>query len=147
MKKAQVITTLIDEQNKIIADLEKAIKVYRKASDVDEDDTLDPEDFSHQAEAKDMQLRLENKLLREKNALKTLEKHQKQRINEVKIGSLIETEAYYFYIGVATHPVSVDNKKVLGVSEKAPIMTLLKGKKKGDKITVGGKKYTILSID
>lgn len=146
MKKTAIIELLIQEQSDVISDLKKATKVYRKASDIDEDDTLDPEDYSHQTEAKEMQLRLENKLIRENNALELLKKYKSESCNDVQLGALVETDDYYFYVGVATHPVAYKGKKVMGVSEKAPLMAELRNKKVGDKVTIGNKTHTIQSI-
>lgn len=146
MTKEEIITALAQAQSNVVNDLRKAINVYESASDIDEDDTIDPEDFSHQTEAKDMQLRLEEKLKREENTLVVLNKFKNKPIQNIETGALVETDKYYFYIGVATHPLEINNKKVVGISQKAPIMAVLKGKKIGEEISVGNVNYIILNI-
>lgn len=146
MTKEEIITALAQAQSNVLNDLQKAINVYESASDIDEDDTIDPEDFSHQTEAKDMQLRLEEKLKREENTLAILNKLKNKQVQSVETGALVETDKYYFYIGVATHPLEINNKKVVGISQNAPIMTALKGKKIGEQVSVGNVNHIILNI-
>ena len=56
MNKNEIIKSIINEQNVVISTIENSISRYKNASDIDENDSIDPEDFSHQYEAKEMQL-------------------------------------------------------------------------------------------
>lgn len=146
MNKSEVIKSIIEEQNTIIEDLKKAIKVYQNASDLDEQDTVDPEDLSHQTEYKDMQLRLEVKLQRKKVVVDKLSQFINKEISVVSEGSLVETDKMYIYVGAVAYPVTVNKKKAIGVSLNAPIVTTLKDKKVGDTINIGGVLNTIVEI-
>lgn len=147
MTKKEIINAIIEEQNKVVLDLEKSIEMYKSTSDIDEDDTLDPEDYSHQNEAQEMQFRHEERLKGEKDKLSYLESHKYRDATEkVETGSLVETEAQYIFIGFSMHPFGVNGKDMLCISEKAPITKAILGKEKGDSINIGDKSYTILNI-
>lgn len=146
MIKNEVLSAIIKEQQIILDDIKKTINVYETTADIDEDNTLDPEDYSHQTEAKEMQLRFQEKLKEEQAILDFLETHKNRVVHTVESGALIETEAHYIFIGVSVRSTTVNNKDALSVSEKAPIVNSLKGKEVGEKIVIGDKEYTILSI-
>lgn len=64
----------------------------------------------------------------------------------IKKGALIETDYLSFYIGISSLPFQMDGKKVVGISTHAPIYLRLKGKKVGDKVSIGTSKYEIKAI-
>jgi rRNA maturation endonuclease Nob1 len=69
MDKAKILSAIIDEQEKVINNLKASIERYKQESNMDEDNTLDPDDYARQNEAKDMQLRYENMLKSAKHNL------------------------------------------------------------------------------
>lgn len=146
MEKIEILNAIIEEQHVILNDIRETISVYETTADIDEDNTLDPEDYSHQTEAKEMQLRFEEKLKEEQAILDFLEQHKELKLDTVGRGALVETEEHYIYIGTSVRPVVVNNKEALSVSEKAPIVAELIGKKVGEKVLIGDNEYTILNI-
>lgn len=146
MEKVAIIQEIIKEQEKTIQDIQKSIDLYGSSSDIDEDDTIDPEDLSHQAEAKDMQLRLQQKLNSELNSLNFLKLFKDKESDKVENGALLETEKHYIYVGISMHPLKVYDKEILCVSERAPIIASLRNKKQGDEIALGDQSFKILSI-
>ena len=50
MKREAIIKIIIEEQKVVIESLQKSVEQYKIASDLDEESTHDPEDFSHQTE-------------------------------------------------------------------------------------------------
>jgi len=146
MTKQAIIKRIIEEQEEVINDLEKVIGLYKTTADIDEDNTLDPEDYSHQAEAQEMRLRHEQRLKGEEQKLNFLKSSLNITTENVKSGALIETEPYYIFIGISIHPIKIGTKEILCVSEKAPVIQQLMGKKVGDGITIGDKKLEIIAI-
>ena len=146
MVKTTIVNKLIEEQKGIIKSLEKMIQLYKTTSDIDEDDTIDPEDFSHQAEAQEMQLHHEQRLIGEKNKLRFLESSLQLDADYAKSGALLETETYYIFIGLAMHPIKMPNKEILCISEKAPLAKELLGKRTGENITIANKELEITAI-
>ena len=52
MDKAKILSAIIDEQEKVINNLKASIERYKQESNMDEDNTLDPDDYARQNEAK-----------------------------------------------------------------------------------------------
>lgn len=146
MNKINIIDSLIDEQKKIILTIEDSILRYKNASDLDENDSSDPEDFSHQDEAKDMQLRYEQMFIQTKNNLEFLELCKNKNCTNIEVGALIETENLYLFIGISLPQFELNNKKVISITEQAPIFNLIKEKSLGEKIVIGTTENTILAI-
>ena len=146
MIKKEVLTLIISEQEKLIKDIEKSVNRYRSASDLDESDTLDPEDYSHQEEAKDMQLRSEQRLIEEKFELEHLKKFKNKKIAVLDHGALVETDEHYIYIGVSIAPFKFENKTIVCVSKNTPIVASLKNKSIGELVKIGENNFTIKSI-
>ncbi len=146
MNKINIINSLIDEQKKIILTIEDSILRYKNASDLDENDSSDPEDFSHQDEAKDMQMRYEQMFIQTKNNLEFLAQCKNKICTSIETGALIETENLYLFIGISLPQFELNNKKVISITEQAPIFNLIKEKSLGKKIVIGTTENTILAI-
>ena len=146
MKRKQIILKVIEEQNKVIESLENSVNRYKIASDLDEESTHDPEDFSHQTEAKDMQLRYEKMLRNAENDLNFLEKEIENPHESIENGSIIETETTLFFVGISVSMIQLQNKELISFSEEAPIYKDIKNKKIGDKLKIGENTHTIISI-
>ena len=116
MKRTEILEQIIAEQNKIISNLEETVGNYRKASDMDEESTHDPEDFSHQSEAKDMQLRYE-KLLGDANQnLVFLENEKEMLHSEIENGSVVETDKNLLVEGISVPVFKIGDKEVISFS-------------------------------
>ena len=147
MKRTEILEQIIAEQIKIISNLEETVGNYRKASDLDEESTHDPEDFSHQSEAKDMQLRYE-KLLGDANQnLVFLENEKELLHSEIENGSVVETDKNFLFVGISVPVFKIGDKEVISFSEEAPIFAKLKEKKIGDTVEIGDNKLIIQSFN
>lgn len=76
MKREEILDKIIEEQQRVIDNLQQSVDRYKTASDLDEDDTSDPDDLARQTEAKDMQLRYE-KCSRKKSRIWRLYRQKK----------------------------------------------------------------------
>lgn len=146
MNKNEIIKSIINEQNVVISTIENSVSRYKNASDIDENDSIDPEDFSHQDEAKEMQLRYEQILVQAKNNLDFLETYKDKETTKIELGSLIETDDLYIFIGISLQQFMLNGKNVIAISEEAPIYNSIKEKNIGEKITIGTIENSILSI-
>lgn len=144
--KKDIINLIKAHQEEIIQSISKELSAIQNYADIDEDDTIDPEDLSHQTEAKEMRIYLQNQLENAQNELKFIEKNSLNTLDKVDIGAVVYTQEMIFFIGVALVPFKLDDKTILGISNKAPIYTLMKNKQKGDKFTFANKTYEILDI-
>ncbi len=64
----------------------------------------------------------------------------------VELGSLVQTETFYYWIAVALGPVMLNQEKVMVISPVSPIAKLLMGKKMGDRVDFNGNKSNIISL-
>ena len=147
MDKAKILSAIIDEQEKVINNLKASIERYKQESNMDEDNTLDPEDYSRQNEAKDMQLRYEKLLLTAQKNWNILEKAKSENYTEIEIGTLIETDKNYIFVGISLPVFKYEGKDVISVSEEAPIFKTLKSKKIGENLEFGKNIFKIISFN
>ena len=146
MKRTEILEQIIAEQNKIISNLEETVGNYRKASDMDEESTHDPEDFSQKSQAKDMQLRFEKMLGEADENLSFLMNEKESSHHMIEKGSVIETDKNFLFVGISVPVFEVNGKEVISYSDNAPIFEGFKGKKIGDSVKIGNHSYKIQSV-
>ena len=147
MDKVKIISAIIEEQQKVINSLKSSAERYKSEADLDEDQTQDPEDYSRQNEAKDMQLRYEKLLLTAQKNWNILEKAKSENYTEIKIGTLIETDKNYIFVGISLPVFKYEGKDVISVSEEAPVFQTLKSKTLGDTLELGNNNFKIISFN
>lgn len=146
MKKENVLNHVRHSQQLIVEELSEKISTVHSMVDMDEDNTLDPEDYSHQYEAGEMEqlIRVQlNKAKRQLDIMNTLDFSVK---NKVAPGAYIETDHFNCLVAFATTPFEVEGKTVVGISIDSPIYASMLGKKANDSFSFGGKTYQILQI-
>ena len=146
MKRADIIAVIIEEQKAVVDSLKQTVNRYKIASDLDEESTHDPEDFSHQTQAKDMQLRYEKTLKEAELSLAFLENELKEKHDKVEKGALVETDKNYLFVGISVPSFQFENKEVIAFSDQAPVFQNIKGKSKGDTVEVGANSLTIINF-
>ena len=147
MGKVKIISAIIEEQQKVINGLKSSAERYKSEADLDEDQTQDPEDYSRQNEAKDMQLRYEKFLLTAQKNWNILEKAKSENYTEIEIGTLIETDKNYIFVGISLPVFKYEGKDVISVSEEAPVFQTLKSKTLGDTLELGNNNFKIISFN
>lgn len=145
MKRADILQALQQEQQRVIENLEAQVNRYKKASDIDEDDTLDPEDLSHQTEAKDLQLRFEQMLAQAKG-LEQIEETAEENKQEISQGAIAVTEDMILYFGSSIPKFTFEDKQIMGISKEAPVYAEAMGKKAGEELKMGSTSMKILEI-
>ena len=146
MTKTEILNRILEEQQKAINNLQTSIDRYKSASSRDNDNSIDPEDYSHQDEAKDMKMRLEEILKKEQRDKEIVESCLTIENKMIERGALAETESFYIFIGMSVPIFSINGKQVLTISEMAPIYSSLKDKTKGDKISIGKKTEELIYV-
>ena len=146
MKRTDIINIIIDEQKVVIDSLKQTVDRYKTASDLDEESTHDPEDFSQQTQAKDMQLRYEKMLKEAEQAFVFLEDELKMTHDKIEKGTLIETNQNFLFVGISVPAFKFENKEVVAFSDHAPVFQNIKGKNKGDTVEIGSKSLQIIDI-
>jgi hypothetical protein len=146
MTKELIINKIFSIQDQVINDLKERISVLKAAADLDEDETIDLDEFSQQNESNEM-----NELL-----LNQLEKAEKDKLrlnsinfsvkSEIELGAVVKTDQFSFVVGIATFPFNIDGNQFVGISTEAPIYSMMKGKVAGETFYFANNKYEIVSI-
>jgi len=144
--KKQLKAEMLAMYETIIHDLSEELKAKKSLADLDEDNTLDPEDFSNQTESREMTLLLEKQIEKSRFDLDRVQHIDFSEKSEAGIGALVTTDMFNFVLGVATTPFLFGNIQIVGVSPEAPIFRYLVGKKQGESFTYSGNEYNIHTI-
>ncbi len=147
MNKQLLHQHLIKSQEEIIHDLREKIASSNGMVDIDETDTIDPEDLSHQTESGEMKQLFEKKLFRAEVELSQLKNLNVDQKSLVEAGAFVATEKFHFFVGHATMPFDFEGKHIIGISVDSPIFPTMKGKGKGDSFSHAGNDYKILEIN
>lgn len=148
METKQKIIQLIEDQLKqSLESFEASDDVYKSSTDLDEESTRDMDDFSQQSTDQDMQMRMQTQAKKVAENITRLETYGQSKQESVKPGALVETKNIWFFIGIALPAnMKIEKKRIVGISEDAPIYASIEGKKKGATITIGNQKLKIQNI-
>ncbi|TXI85766.1 MAG: hypothetical protein E6Q37_05700 [Crocinitomicaceae bacterium] len=146
MDKQALHAFLVESQQVIIRDLEEKIALDSSMADIDENDTIDPEDLSHQAESATLKQLFTQKLAKAKADLANLEQVDFSAKTSALPGAVVSTEKFHFVLGYAAIPFEFENKTIVGVSVDSPIFPEIKGKQIGDVFAYSDNTYTIVEI-
>lgn len=147
MNKENLQKKLIEIQLISIGELKEKISAAHSGADIDESDTIDPEDLSHQTESIELKNLFQQQLVKAENELDSLKKIDFSKKETAVPGALISTENFHFFLGFATVPFDFEGKRIVGVSVESPIYPEIKGKRTGDTFSYSEKKYTIIEIN
>lgn len=146
MDKTRILQEIMAVLQKYTHQIESSIMRYKLAVTIDEDDILDPEDLSHQAEASDLLLRFKQLLLQAKKQEQFLLTHGTNKTDCISPGALVETKSHYIYIGISVPAFKFNGKTVVTLSEKAPAYHNMREKKVGEIIELGEHYLKIITI-
>lgn len=136
----------MDQQKIAINELRRSMESYKDYSDLDEGDTLDPEDFSQQTVAKEAQMRLQQQLNRAQKDLDILDRYAGESFDQVQAGALVETDSHWFLTGISLGGYESTKTDIHCISTGSPAFETLLGKKTGDHFRLGNKEYLIKAI-
>ena len=147
MEKQTVKERIMAVQTSLMEDLMAQVPARMEAADMDEADTMDPEDFSQSdaqsnfARELNLQVGETQRALEFLHNIPTSEQH-----DAITVGSLVTTNKYTFYIGIGAEPFEMEGRTIVGLSPKAPLFGVMRGKKKGDTFGYGSANYEILDV-
>lgn len=146
MNKEILKSKLYKVQENIIHELEEKVNLSHSVVDLDEDNTLDPEDYSHQYESGEMESLFKVQLANAKmdySRLKNIDFSPKDCVCD---GAFVQTNKFNFFIGFSTVPFDVEDTHIIGISHGSPIFKIMDGKKKGDTFSFHEINYNIENI-
>ncbi|WP_068598218.1 hypothetical protein ACF3NR_09930 [Vaginella massiliensis] len=141
-----VIEHLINLKREEIKGLEESYKIYAESADLDEDSSLELDDFAQQTlsteSARNLQLRIDA----EREKLNQFINLRPELVNEITEGNVVLTDKVNFVIGMAFKDFEWEGKRFVGISTKAPIFEALVGKRAGDQVQFHDIVYNIEQI-
>lgn len=146
MNKQELKDALISFQEKSINNLMEKIITTHSMVDVDETDTIDPEDLSHQSESLESEQLFKKQLIKAQNDLRIIENIDFSSKTTVEPGAFIQTEKFNFIVACATKPFDFKGLHITGVSVESPIYKEMKGLSKGSQFNLSGNNYQIIEI-
>jgi hypothetical protein len=146
MDKAKTKSEIEKIQQGVIDDLITSRNRMKAAADIDENETTDPEDLSRQNELGTMATRLKFMLQKAKDDLIFLKDIPLDTGDNVTEGSLVLTDGYVFYVGIAVHPFDIEGRHVVSISTDAPIYVVMRNKTAGERFDLAGKTYLIEAV-
>ena len=146
MDKQKIKNLIAAQFQASIKDLDQSIDFRDTEADLDETNTIDPEDLSHQDESEEIKRRLEEQKAVAQSGLFALEQLNDEATDMVAPGAVVKTDFHLLYIGVPTRTFEMDGQACIGVSTDSPIYRVIEGKKAGDSFELNGKKHTIEQV-
>lgn len=146
MEKQSIKNFLLEKQSRLVTELKEQTQTIHTMVDIDESDTIDPEDYSHQYESQEMEQMLKVQLNRAERGSEVLASLDITPKTKVETGAIIQTDSLNFFIGYPTIPFDMEGKRYVGISAGSPIYTLMNGKRKGESFQYAGTSYNITNI-
>ncbi|MCH2234280.1 MAG: hypothetical protein MK078_08505 [Crocinitomicaceae bacterium] len=135
MKKEELFKAILAQKEELLKAIKSSVATYDSGMDLDEEDTRDPEDFSHQTESGEMKHVSEDHrdmLQNEIDHIKGMDLSPKEHVAQ---GSLVVTENAEFLIGISFN--HFENKPNLhGAGQDSPVYNAFLGKEVGESIEV-----------
>lgn len=144
--KEEIKKTIIDKERMDLKGLQAVYKTYSDASDLDEESTLDLDDYSFQDQSRDSARNLSLRIEKMKNELDKFINLDFSPKAIVEPGALVLTDSFNFMIGIAVPQFQHNGKTYMGLNVDAPVYGVIAGKKIGDSAEFNGKTYKILEV-
>ena len=129
-----------------LSDLRSEIVAVHDGVDIDEGDTLDPEDYSHQSESSSLELNLVQRVHGIERQLDIADGLSTEAMTTIGPGALVVTSKHYLYVSVAAHPFTIDEHVIVPISIHSPIYPKIKASKVGDPIAMGDSEEKLIAI-
>ncbi len=142
----EVIQHLIQLKQDEINALKESERIYAEGADLDEESSLELDDFAQQSQSTDAARNLQIRINQATDDLAEFKALRPELVDEITEGNVVLTDKLSFVIGLSFKDFEWENKKFVGISTQAPIFDALVGKRAGDKVEFNGINYTIEEI-
>ncbi len=145
ISKAQMLHACMIKQQLIISDFEHEIK--HLSSEITSHEDIASQEHRGTPERNEMLVRMEHELMFLKNESNILEAIDENKVSEeAELGAVVVTDQRIFFICTSVDLVEVNGQSFFGISTRAPIYHMMKGKKQGDCFQFSGVRYLILDV-
>lgn len=144
--KETIKNQIIEIEKADLNGLKEMFATYKESADLDEESTIDPEDYSQMTQSQESAKGLEVRINRQKQMIDSFLNLDFGPKEKVEPGALVLTETLNFFIGITANMFDYEGKKYIGLNTEAPIYSALEGAKAGDVIEFNGQKYSIKEV-
>jgi hypothetical protein len=145
--KRKVLESARARQQELIDDFRSRIEEMRKSEMTVNADEFDDEDRSFNAATSNLVNNLAEELNFLLEEMEILNRMQVEDLHQsAAVGSVVKTDKRTFYPSVSIESFQVNGDEVFGISSKAPLFQVMKGKKVGDTFSFKGEDYRILEL-
>jgi hypothetical protein len=144
--KETIKNQIIEIERRDLNALKEMYASYMESSDLEDESTPDPEDFSQKNQNQETALGLEVRINRQKQMIDSFLNLDFGPKEKVEPGALVLTSTLNFFIGITANMFDLEGKKYIGLNTEAPIYTALEGSKAGDVVEFNGQKYSIKEV-
>jgi len=146
MKKEDVIEHIANYLDTLLEELNVELASKLEGANIQCSDVNDIDSHAHQFQVIKEEQGVKDRIDAVLKDREYFQKIQIVRTNKVQEGALLKIKDYYLYIGVPTPAITIQNKKVVGISIVAPIYKSLANKKVGFKFKINDVNCIIESI-
>lgn len=133
-------------QDEFIKELTDKVSTTHSMVDLDEEGTMDPEDFSHQYESGEMEELFKIQLRKAKLDREVLNEMDFSAKSVAQDGAFVVTDKLNILVGFPATPFDYEGYHIVGVSKDAPLYPFLNGKKEGESFNYSGRQFQIKNI-
>lgn len=133
-------------QDEFIKELTEKVTTTHSMVDLDEEATMDPEDFSHQYESGEIEELFKVQLKKAKYDRKILNEMDFSPKSKVEDGAFVVTDKLNILVGFPATPFDFEDYHIVGVSKDAPLYPFLRDKKEGETFSYSGRLFEINKI-
>ena len=145
-KRKKIINHLIELKEQEILALENSFEIFNESADLDEETTLELDDFSKQDQSRNSAQNVRMRINLAQENLNEFKNLRPQLVDEITNGNVVLTDKVNIVIGLAFKEFIWENEKYVGISTDAPIYAELQTKKEGDAFVFNGTKYQIKEV-
>lgn len=145
LSKPQILQACIQKQERTIEDFERGIAELKNQLCSQEES--ESQEHRPSPERRELFLRMEHELAFLNYEMAILRQIEEDKsLDVVDLGAVVVTNQRTFFISASIERVEIEGLTVIGISQKAPIYQVMKGKKAGESFDYGGVQFEILEV-
>lgn len=145
LSKPQILQACIQKQERTIEDFERGIAELKNQLSSQEES--ESQEHRPSPERRELFLRMEHELAFLNYEMAVLRQIEEDKsLDAVDMGAVVVTNQRTFFISASIERVEIEGLTVIGISQKAPIYQVMKGKKAGESFDYGGVRFEILEV-
>lgn len=145
LSKPQILQACIQKQERTIEDFERGIAELKNQLCSQEES--ESQEHRPSPERRELLLRMEHELAFLNYEMAVLRQIEEDKsLDVVDMGAVVVTNQRTFFISASIERVEIEGLTVIGISQKAPIYQVMKGKKAGESFDYGGVRFEILEV-